>query len=240
MDPGNLPPRLWPKGSGVYLRGKAKPNKYPKKGRVAMATAYALRVHEIEGHERALEFVKQTGGHLVIRHQKDESDECVHWHALFYSALKVETLRARLVKAAPEIKSNKCYSLKVCDNVEIYERYMCHGTGDGDLVDVVSSAGLKYSQGWAQIQNKVWWSTRKEIAKTKAKNKSGTMSELLQRCRKQQLTDATSIARECVEMFKEQERPINIFYCRGIVNGVWAKLGGPEAASTLAQLISQY
>lgn len=205
-----------------------------------MATAYALRVHEGPGAEAALEFVKQSGGHLVIRHEKDEDDPRPHWHALFWSALKVETLRARLVKAAPEVKGNKAYSLKVCDNEEIYERYMCHATGEGERVEIVASEGLKYTQAWAQQQNKIWWSTRKEIAKSKAKNKPDTVKDLLDRCKKQGYTEREQIAGECVQMFVDQDRPINIHYAKSVVNGVWAKLGGPRARSVLQELISQY
>lgn len=204
-------------------------------------TAYALRVHEGEGAARALEFVQQTGGHLVIRHEKDEDDPRPHWHALFWSSLKVETLRARLVKAAPEIKGNKAYSLKVCDNEEIYERYMCHANGEGDKVQIVSCQGLKYSQEWAQQQNKVWWSTRKEIAKKKATSKPDTVNELLDRCKKQGYYLRKHIVDELIAMFMEQKRPLNLHYAKGVVNIVECLLGGDSARAALAaQIISSY
>lgn len=198
---------------------------------IPYALRYALVSDEVDA--KMLAWIRERSpGHLVVRHDADEDEQRVHWHALMWSDKKEQALRVDLKKANPGCIGNKGYSLTECkkkkddDFVESYERYMCHANCEGDKVVIVSAHGIKYNQAWAQQQNAAFYAARKEYVKAQKKKQVGqtAVDELVDKCRGMGLSSRHDIVLQTIDWFADRGKGVDVFRVRATANNVVLRL----------------
>jgi len=216
-----------------------------------MARAYALRysLTEKDIDVRVLRWiVEKSPGHLVVKHNADADVPRDHWHALIWTDKKEQALRFDFKKAVPEIVGNKVYSLTEIkkktdeDPVLAYERYICHGSHEGDIVSVVSSCGLKYTEAWFVEQNELFYETRRTYAGESRRKNVDMVTHLVTVLRQANLKSREEIARRLVNFYKDEGRPLNVFFARSVVNTVWVTLDDSNEAQEelVREIVSKY
>jgi hypothetical protein len=186
-------------------------------------------------NQQALEWIKRnTAGCLVIRHEADDHDKEPHWHAVMFSEKRVATLREDFRKKNQAFVGNQGYSLLEMPDgeaVTAYERYMCHGSFEGDTVQVIYSYGVKYTPEWCAEQHLEFYRQQREYRKPKAKQArtQDIVTELELECITQKHVTRDAIARALYLMWKKQRKPMNCHYARSVISIVWALVNTGDA-----------
>jgi hypothetical protein len=165
-----------------------------------------------------------------------------HWHALLWHEKRINALREDFRRKNPAFVGNQAYSLAELpegEAVTAYERYMCHGSFEGDTVQVIYANGLKYTNEWFAEQHLEFYRQQREYRKPQAKQarREDVITELEIECKTNSLTDRREIARTLIRMLKKQRKPIHVHYARSVVNIVWSLVNTGDSERALVDEI---
>lgn len=208
-----------------------------------------LRVFEDDGvpTDEIIAWLRERSPtHFVVRHAADADDSRPHFHALVWYG-GAQSFRVQLTKAFAVLKGNRMYSvgeLPDADAVASYERYMCHASGDGDRVEVLSRQAAvdapagHYNDMWCMQQNAEFWRARRAYKRVKDDSKENDVVRLERRCREAGATTRRDVGEQLVSMFAADKRGMNVFHMRAIVNTVCVRLfGGDERRAIVDEII---
>lgn len=203
---------------------------------------YTLRYHLGEHDAAVRQYVADHGEHFIVCHGADADDERPHWHAIFYSEKTPSALRNHLMYTLKLKKGNGQYSLKPVKDKEIFERYMCHGDGDGAIVHVVSAQApitepTKYSADWCAERNREFYAKRKEFQRDAKKERKSIIDDCVDRCREMPQVSRERCARLLLEVYKERRAPMNTFQMRAQLNTILSLLNCKDAEEEIINSI---
>lgn len=185
--------------------------------------------------------IKESPVHFIVKHDADNDDSRAHIHAVMYTSRDIQVLRNEIKRVTPS--TTRQYSLgsikDTDDDVEAYERYMCHGNCQGDIVHVVSaqapaSAGDKYSTKWCAEQHRLFYHMRKQWCADKKEKEKPLLDRLIDVCKQEGITAMYDIALQCQELCP---RGFQIYYMKSVVLATWYKLNKNVAAPSIADEI---
>lgn len=199
------------------------------------STAYKFRVFlktragdEID-IDSVLKWLKeQSAEHLlVVQHDADDDDARPHYHALLFSDRPVQSMRVSLLKAVPSVKAN--YALKDMPQTAVssYQRYMCHGTCRGDEIKIIHASLLKYSQEWAQNENRAFWDARKAFKHDQSKKSECILSVCIEQAKAMKRCTYRDIAAMVLDEYHARKKTFHVQHIRHQVLTIWDAIGGP-------------
>lgn len=207
-----------------------------------MDSPVALRIFlGVVDDEQLLRWVAATSpAHVVIRHDADKDDARPHLHMLLYGKGKkpMEYVRKKLKAEFPGLTGNGQYAMKIVDPAteDVYVRYMCHSSGRGDPVVVVSLQHSVYNRAMFVEMNKQFWDER---AAFDGKSRTATVAETYRRCMEGGVQPTrANIARVAIDVVVETNRPVVVVYLRGVVNAVLVKMGVQREINAIVDAVA--
>jgi hypothetical protein len=185
---------------------------------------YAIRVHRMsdETLPKVSAWLSKECDSYVIAEEADASR--VHFQGFVYSEKRVDTLSKSLVRAMPENKGNRGYSLRACKEFDRYKRYIMKGT-ETERPKVVLHQYVEYSAEWADKLWSDYWAENKRL-KNARKSKPLDL-QVIADWAKQNNASRRDIVDKVLE--SKRGKAINIYQIVSTVNGVLLLMGGDEA-----------
>lgn len=191
--------------------------------------------------------------HFVVKHNADEDDVNPHWHAIIWSRATERSIREALVYAVPAMREHRGrYSVKAIkdtpEDLDIFERYMCHGAFHGDAVVVVSAQAPvhhpdtgAYTSEWCRQKHEAFWVARREfVVQRRGRGKMTTIEEIMEEVRLQpERTSVGDIITATIAVYKRHHKMMNVFNMRAQVRTVTAILQGPRGDQKVYDEIAQ-
>lgn len=196
--------------------------------------------------EKALAYLSKWFATYFVVEENNEQLDNPHLHLFGRSEKTITQLRNAVNRAG--WKGNKCYSLKTCDvDTERYVRYMCKGPDASTGPTIIARQGFDYTDEFISQQHEAYWDENKALGLRKRKlEKAAAYSNLVayvtDECKRRAIggLEREKIAEIVVEYYAEHNKPLNVYYARGVVNTVSVKLdNGDRARQNLAWEIAQ-
>lgn len=183
-----------------------------------MALPYALRL-DSEDVAKFIDWLDADGGsYLVVR--ETVSGENPHFHAILWSARKIQAVRVSFKRAYPELVGNKSYSIAEVRDVDKYHRYMCKGDSKELAPEVVGAYGMQYMDVlWQNEQHDEYWTENAVIA-ARAHAATSMVDFTTDACKNAGISwaDKHAIAKVYIKEAVARNKSINIFAIRAQVN----------------------
>lgn len=182
--------------------------------------------------------IKESPVHFIVKHDADNDDSRAHIHAVMYTSRDIQVLRNEIKRVTPS--TTRQYSLGLIkdtdDDVEAYERYMCHGNCQGDIVHVVSAqapaiAGDKYSTKWCAEQHRLFYHMRKQWVADKKEKEKPLLDRLIDVCKQEGISTAYGIAEACLR--QSVGKAFNTYFQKSIIRSAWYTLNKSAAEPVL-------
>lgn len=205
--------------------------------------SYALRVDLDRVSEAALTaWLAAKGSYFCVRETVDGENPHVH-AVLCCPEEKIRIVRQQFVRAFPGVSGNQAYSLTVVKDVAKYDRYMCKGTADGCLPEVVGRQGVKYTDEWVEEMNRQYWSHNFAYQQHKYQSDGKKLSFLdfvVLECKKRRIawTEDKEIAKIYLELCGVKQKVVSQSQLKAHVEG--AKLQLCEDESAVEYLAEKY
>lgn len=161
-----------------------------------------------------------------------------HYHFLLrITARSIKAVRSKFVRDVRGLSGNASYSMKICDDEDKYRRYMCKGEDDESLPEWCTdpaAPSVLYTPDWVHAQHAAYWDENARYleaahARELARGKGNIVEQLEGICMRKNLKSREDIARQCMLLYKQWKKPLNVFYCRGVVNTVCLLLNAENA-----------
>lgn len=182
---------------------------------------YTIRLHEIGGantSEKLKEFAKKQSGSYFFVKETDANRE--HFQGWIRTDKTVATLRQALVRAFPENKGNKGYSLTECRKPQEYDLYLYKGTEETPP-QVVCYSGVEITPEVIAAKHKIYWDENK---KRKGK-KLGIIDEIYEWATETSVgCNERALVEKCVDIHVSRRKPMNEFMVNNVVNTVMVML----------------
>lgn len=140
---------------------------------------YHLRIHQVDGvnitslAEFLLDWI--DGPYLFAEETKANRE---HFHGIFLSNVKIQTLRVRIKRAFPGAVGNNGYSLKVARKPAELARYICKGASKDEPPNIRFQNGHKFTSGWIGEQHELYW--QHELAEARElKHEKARINEII-------------------------------------------------------------
>lgn len=197
-----------------------------------IAIRYAIQNDERD--DKALSFVKSFEKHLVIRHAPDDDDKRDHWHAIIWTDKTEQNVRTTMKNKVPGITGNKTYSVKakVESRMDEQYRYLCHSTGEGHEVQVLSSTLAFVTPEWCKQQNAAFYKARREFKKD-IKKRVSVVEECEDRAKANGIKSFRGIASIMLDVYADRKKAINTHHVKAQVRTIWLRLNGECAKPCL-------
>ena len=177
-------------------------------------------------------------GHLLIKHSADEEISRDHWHALLTISITMHGLRKSFKNKVNVSKDQYAMAELPSDAIQAYQRYMCHSTGKGALVEVVSACGALYTEQFFVDNNNEFWDTQeafKKAQKKRTNDKNGLIDEVLKICKDDGVDTPLGVATVITQLFTKQKRVFQLHYLKAVQIAVMFQLDHKDTKKYVLQ-----
>lgn len=198
---------------------------------------YTIRLHEIAGAntcDKLKEFAKKQSGSYFFVKETDANRE--HFQGWIRTDKTVATLRQALVRAFPENKGNKGYSLTECRKPQEYDLYLYKGTLETPP-QIVCYSGVEITPETIAAKHKVYWNENEK----RKKKKLCIIDELYEWANESNIGDnVEDLLNACVNIFISRRRPMNEFMVCSTVNTVRCMLTTSGKNAFVAKCMNKF
>lgn len=211
-----------------------------------MAYKYPLRLHDLQEDYRARikDFCVKIDGTVFLVREVAASRP--HYQAAIVCDIKRSAFIARLKRAFPEIKGNEAYSIsaKEMHDFDGYVQYLCKGSGQGQLPDVVYHQGLEITEEWIKAKHEAYWARNAEL-KSKAKaGKLDMYAELKKEVADMDVSDVYELRkaafRRYIRLCVELKKGVDAYAARRMVNLVLCEMSPQYEERMVEEMMDKY
>lgn len=194
---------------------------------------YNLRVTPLSGMD-VLDDIRDmlerhARSYVVCREVASE----MHYHVAFHSASSRQALNIYLRRKCGDkigkANAGAAFNEEKIRDEDALHRYLCKGEGPGQLPDIVMfSLLVPDRQAWIQQKHDEYWQEHDRLKRKRKADRKQPMTEMMNdwadQCGLVRYAEFRKAAsREYIRICVEQNRPMNVFHGKAVVNLVCAK-----------------